>query len=56
MVDGDLSVPIGRQRLRVQGLNLLDTKAYAAGYTDGSTRYLFPVAARTWLATVQVTF
>jgi len=56
MVDGDLSVPIGRQRLRVQGLNLLDTKAHAAGYTDGSTRYLFPVAARTWLATVQVTF
>ncbi|MEN9790366.1 MAG: hypothetical protein RLZZ63_24 [Gemmatimonadota bacterium] len=56
MVDGDLSVPIGRQRLRVQGLNLLDTTAYAAGYTDGTTRYLFPVAARTWLATVQVTF
>lgn len=56
MVDGDLSVPIGRQRLRLQGLNLLDTTAYAAGYTDGTTRYLFPVAARTWLATVQLTF
>ena len=56
MVDGDLAIPIGGQRLRLQGQNLLNTAAYAAGYTDGTTRYLFPVAARTWLATVQVTF
>ena len=56
LLDGDLSLPIGRQRFRLQGQNLFNSAAYAAGYTDGTTRYLFPVATRTWLATVQVTF
>ena len=56
VLDGDLRLPIGRQRFRLQGQNLLNGAACAAGYTDGTTRYLFPVAARTWLATVQVTF
>ena len=30
--------------------------AYASGYTDGSVRYFFPVAARTVLATVGLRF
>ena len=41
---------------RLQGQNLLSATAYAAGYHDGTTRYLFPVAPATFLATWQVTF
>jgi hypothetical protein len=36
--------------------NLFDSEAYASGYTDGTERYFFPVAARTLLATVVVGF
>jgi hypothetical protein len=36
--------------------NLFDSVAYASGYTDGADRYFFPVAARTFLATVALTF
>ena len=42
--------------LRVQVQNLFDATAYASGYTDGSERYFFPVAARTVLATMSVRF
>ena len=35
---------------------LISATAYAAGYHDGTTRYLFPVAPATFLATWQVTF
>ncbi|MCE9601098.1 MAG: TonB-dependent receptor [Gemmatimonadetes bacterium] len=56
LVDAGTSVPIGRVVLRLQLQNLLDAKAYASGYTDGSTRYLFPVATRTALATLVLTF
>lgn len=46
----------GPVTLRVQMENLLDATAYASGYTDGTTRYFFPVAARTVLATMAVRF
>lgn len=42
--------------LRVQVQNLFDATAYAAGYTDGTERYFFPVATRTVLATVALRF
>lgn len=42
--------------LRVQVQNLFDATAYASGYTDGSTRYFFPVATRTVLATLALRF
>ena len=56
LVDAGTSVPFGRVVLRLQLQNLLDATAYASGYADGLTRYLFPVAARTILATLVVTF
>ena len=42
--------------LRVQVQNLFDATAYASGYTDGTERYYFPVAARTVLATLSLRF
>lgn len=56
VLDGGITIPVGRQQLRLQGQNLLSARAYAAGYHDGTTRYLFPVAPATFLATWQVTF
>ncbi|MBL8996722.1 MAG: TonB-dependent receptor [Gemmatimonadetes bacterium] len=55
---GDLSaaLPVGRHALRVQLQNVTDARAYTSGYTDGSTRYLFPLAGRTVLATVVLRF
>lgn len=46
----------GRIAARAQVQNIFDGVAYASGYTDGAARYLFPVASRTFLATVAVTF
>jgi len=56
LVDLGLVLPVGAQRVRVQLQNALDATAYAAGYTDGTTRYLFPVAGRTLLTTIQLRF
>ncbi len=56
LVDAGASFPVGLIVLRLQGQNLLGATAYTNGYTDGSTRYLFPVATRTLFATVVITF
>ena len=56
LVDAGASVPVGKVVLRLHAQNLFDATAYASGYTDGSTRYLFPVATRTLLATLVLTF
>ena len=56
LVDTGLRLVIGRHALRVQVQNLFDARAYASGYTDGSTRFFFPVATRTLLATAVFTF
>jgi hypothetical protein len=49
-----VAVRFGRFEVRGQMLNAFDANAYASGYTDGTSRYLFPVAERTFLATVVV--
>lgn len=48
------AVRLGQVELRGEALNVLDADAYASGYTDGTTRYLFPVAERTFLVTAVV--
>jgi iron complex outermembrane receptor protein len=54
LADLRAAVRLGRFELRAQLLNAFDADAYASGYTDGTTRYLFPVAERTFLGTVVV--
>jgi iron complex outermembrane receptor protein len=36
--------------------NLLDANAYSAGYTDGATRYFYPIASRHLLLTLRRSF
>lgn len=47
---------LGVATLRVQMQNLFDATGYASGYTDGTDRFFFPVAARSVLATVSLRF
>jgi iron complex outermembrane receptor protein len=54
IVDGLVSYRWRRVELRGQVFNLLSADAYANGYTDGTVRYLFPIADRTVLVTVRV--
>lgn len=54
LADLRAAVRLGRFEVRGQAVNLFDANAYASGYTDGSTRYFFPVAERTFLLTVVV--
>ena len=54
LADLRAAVRLGRFEVRGQMLNAFDADAYASGYTDGTSRYLFPVAARTFLATVVI--
>ncbi len=56
LADAGASLTLGRHALRLQVQNLFDGTAYAAGYTDGTERYFFPVAARTLMATVALRF
>lgn len=56
LVDGGASFMIGRFSWRLQGQNLLNGLAYASGYTDGVTRYLFPIARRTVIGSLVRTF
>jgi iron complex outermembrane recepter protein len=56
LLDAALALPLGRHALRLQLQNLGDARAYAAGYHDGTTRYLFPVAGRSALATMVIRF
>lgn len=56
LVDVGTGIPVLGTLVRVQVLNVLDATAYASGYTDGSTRYFFPVAGRTFLVTAIIAF
>lgn len=56
LVDVGTAIPFLGTLVRIQAQNLLDATAFASGYTDGTTRYFFPVAGRTFLATVVLTF
>ncbi len=56
LVDGGGSVALGRYAIRVQAENLFSGRAYASGYTDGTTRYFFPIAPRTLVGSLVLTF
>ena len=56
LLDATLGVRLGRHAIRLQAQNLADATAYTAGYSDGVTRYFFPVASRTLLASVTLSF
>lgn len=56
LADLGASQTFGSFTLRVQVQNLFDARAYASGYTDGTDRYLFPVATRTVMATMALRF
>ena len=56
LFEGGGSVALGRYSIRVQAENLFNGRAYASGYTDGSTRYFFPVAPRTIVGSLVLTF
>ncbi len=56
MLDASLEWDTHATSLRVDINNLLNAGAYAAGYTDGRRRYLFPIATRNVLVTVRRTF
>lgn len=56
IVDVGANVAIARHVFRIQVQNVFDATAYASGYTDGSTRYFFPLASRSLLATAVFTF
>ena len=55
LFDGGGSVTVGRYAIRVQAQNLFNGRAYASGYTDGVTRYYFPIASRTVIASLVLT-
>lgn len=56
MLDASLGWETAATSVRLDVHNLLNAGAYAAGYTDGSRRYLFPIATRNLLVTVRRTF
>ncbi len=56
MFNGTLSWHAGKTEIRAQMNNILNTNAYAGGYTDGTTRYFFPIATRNVLLTTRFTF
>ena len=56
MVDGALAWRAGATEVRAQVYNVLDANAYAGGYTDGTTRYFYPIASRNVLVTTKFTF
>ena len=56
MFNGTLAWHTGRTEIRAQVNNLLNTNAYAGGYTDGTARYFFPIATRNVLVTTRYAF
>ena len=56
MFNGTLSWHTASTEFRVQVNNIFDTNAYAGGYTDGVTRYYFPIATRNVLVTTRYAF
>jgi iron complex outermembrane receptor protein len=54
----ELGAAVGRGpcSARLQLQNVFSARAFASGYTDGTSRYLFPIASRTLLATVGARF
>ncbi len=54
VVDAAAGIRMARYDLKLQVANLFDANAYSSGYTDGTTRYLFPIAGPTVLVTATV--
>ena len=51
MVGAGMQWVRGRHDVRLTLENALDVRAYAGGYTDGTLRYFYPIAARSVLVT-----
>jgi iron complex outermembrane receptor protein len=51
MVGAGVQWARGRHDVRLTVENALDARAYAGGYTDGTSRYFYPIAARSVLFT-----
>jgi hypothetical protein len=56
MFSGTLAWHAGKTEIRAQVNNILNTNAYAGGYTDGTARYFFPIATRNVLITTRFEF
>ncbi len=56
MFDGGVRWERGATAVRVDVYNVLNTDAHAAGYTDGTSRYLYPIATRSLMVTVRRAF
>lgn len=56
MFNGTVSWHVHKVEFRAQVNNVLNTNAYAGGYTDGVTRYFFPIATRNVMLTSRFTF
>jgi iron complex outermembrane receptor protein len=55
MFNGTLAWRAGKTEIRAQVNNMLNSNAYAGGYTDGVARYFFPLATRNLLVTTRFT-
>jgi outer membrane receptor protein involved in Fe transport len=53
MFNGTIAWHAGKTEIRAQVNNLLNSNAYAGGYTDGVARYFFPLATRNVLVTTR---
>lgn len=56
LVDAAIRWERGAQMLRLEVNNLLDANAFASGYTDGSSRYFYPIASRNVMVTLRRSF
>jgi len=56
MFNGTLAWHARTTEIRAQVNNLLNANAYAGGYTDGVTRYFFPIATRNVMVTTRFSF
>jgi hypothetical protein len=55
-MDGTLTMDFGAHSVLVQLRNLSDRRAYAAGYSDGSTSFYYVEAGRNLIATARLRF
>lgn len=56
MFNGTLAWRAGKAEIRAQVNNMLNTNAYAGGYSDGTERFFFPIATRNVLLTTRYEF
>lgn len=55
-VDGTLTIGAGAHSILLQVRNLTNRRAYASGYTDGTTSFFYVQAARNFIATARLRF